>query len=167
MTPLGRCHCWWTFRSRWYYQPNSQHFCVDMNINNVVIFINFLFTKLWIFRKTKDFLIIGIDYLSRIWHHFLEFWILNALQLCSCLALWIFWYEHHWWVWCRRNARLAYLIIILVPLITIYSAFVFLNSCTCIVSMYIFVCFCCTSVFLLFRFSSYYNWIRQTRILST
>ena len=55
-------------------------------INNVVIFINFLFTKLLNFRKTKDFLIPGIDYLSHIWHNFLEFWILNALQLCSCLA---------------------------------------------------------------------------------
>ena len=28
-----------------YHQPSSQHFGVDMNINNVVIFINFLFTK--------------------------------------------------------------------------------------------------------------------------
>ena len=29
-----------------YLQPSSQHFGVDMNINYVVIFINFLFTKL-------------------------------------------------------------------------------------------------------------------------
>ena len=34
------------FRVRGYHQPSSQHFGVDMNINNVVIFINFLFTKL-------------------------------------------------------------------------------------------------------------------------
>ena len=91
-----------------YHQPSSQHFGVDMNINNVVIFINFLLSKLWIFRKTKDFLTPGIDYLSRIWHNFFEFRILNALQLCTCLALQIFWYERHWWVLCRRNARLAY-----------------------------------------------------------
>ena len=39
-------------------------------------------------RKTKDFPIQDIiDYLSRIWHNFLEVWILNALQLCTCLAL--------------------------------------------------------------------------------
>ena len=38
------------------------------------------------FRKTKDFLIPGIDYLSRIWHNFSEFWILNALQLCICFV---------------------------------------------------------------------------------
>ena len=49
---------------------NAQHFDVDMNFNYMVIFINFLFTKLWIFRKTKDFLTPGIDYLSRIWHSF-------------------------------------------------------------------------------------------------
>ena len=85
-TPLGPCLCWWTFRPRGYHQPSSQYFGVDMNINYVVIFINFLFTKLWIFRKTKDFLIPGVDYLSRIWHNFLEFWIPNALQLCIFLV---------------------------------------------------------------------------------
>ena len=63
----------------------------NMNINNVVILLHFLFTKLkFPIYKTEDFLIPGIDYLSRIWHHFLEFWILNALQLCTCLALYIF-----------------------------------------------------------------------------
>ena len=36
-----------------------------------------------------------LDYLSRIWHNFLEFWILNALQLCTCLALSIFRFERH------------------------------------------------------------------------
>ena len=56
-----------------------------MHINYMVIFINFLFTKLRIFRKTKDFLTPGVDYLSRIWHNFLEFWILNALQLFGIL----------------------------------------------------------------------------------
>ena len=53
-----------------------------MNINNVVIFINL--QNFEFFEKTKDFLIPDIDYLSRIWHNFLEFWILNALQLCTC-----------------------------------------------------------------------------------
>ena len=36
---------------------------------------------------TKDFLIPGIDYLIRIWHNIFEFWVFNALQLCTCLAL--------------------------------------------------------------------------------
>ena len=71
--------------------------------------------------KTKDFLVPGIDYFSHIWHNLLKFWILTALQICTCLALWIFWYVRHWWVLCRRNARLAYQIIIMVPLITIYT----------------------------------------------
>ena len=31
------------------------------------------------------------------------FWVLNALQLCTCLALNLFWSERHWWVLCRRN----------------------------------------------------------------
>ena len=39
------------------------------------------------FSKTKNFIIPGIDFLSRIWRNFLEFWILNALQFCTCLAL--------------------------------------------------------------------------------
>jgi len=38
------------------------------------------------FEKNKDFLTPGVDYLSHIWHNFLEFWILNALQLCIYLA---------------------------------------------------------------------------------
>ena len=60
------------------------HSGVDMNINNVVIFINFLLKKLWIFRQTKDFLI--PDYLSRVWHNFLEFWLLNdSLNMCAAL----------------------------------------------------------------------------------
>ena len=53
-----------------------------MNINNVIIFINFLIQNFEFFEKTNDFLVPGIDYLSRIWHNFLEFWILYALQLC-------------------------------------------------------------------------------------
>ena len=116
---------WFSLPMHRYHQPSSQHFGVEMNFNNVVIFINLLFTKLRILRKTKDFLIPGIDYLNRIWHHFLEFWILNALQLCTCLALKIFGYKRHWWVLHRRNARLAYKITILVPLITIYVIRIF------------------------------------------
>ena len=50
----------------------------DEYINYVVIFINFLFTKL---------LIPGKDYLSRTCIKFLVFWVLNAFQLCTCLAL--------------------------------------------------------------------------------
>ena len=42
--------------------------------NYMVIFQNkLLFAKVWIIRNIKDFLIPGIDYLSRIWHFFLEF----------------------------------------------------------------------------------------------
>ena len=91
-----------------------------------LFYINFPFTKLWILRKTTDFLIPGKDYLSRFWHNFLEFLVLNALQLCTCLALYLFWSERHWWVLCRRNSCVAYLIIILLPLITN-------DTCTCFV----------------------------------
>ena len=120
---LSIFYCW-TFRPRGYHQPSSQHFGVDMNINYVVTFINFLFRKLWIYRKPMDFLIPGIDNLGRIWHKFLECWILNALQLFTWLALQILRYDRHWWVLCGRNARLAYSIIILVRLITFfYCAF--------------------------------------------
>ena len=69
------------------YYVCSQHFSVDMNINYVVICINFLFTKLLILPINKDFFILEMDYLSRIWHNFLDFWILNALQFCTCLFL--------------------------------------------------------------------------------
>ena len=47
-------------------------------------------TKLWIFRNTKDFLIPEIDYLSRIWHNFLEFWVLNALHLFFFYFFWLY-----------------------------------------------------------------------------
>ena len=39
------------------------------------------------FLNTQDFLIPGIDYFSRIWYNVMEFWVFNALQLCTCLAL--------------------------------------------------------------------------------
>ena len=56
-----------------YHQPSSQHFGVDMNINYMVILINFLYKNLEFFEKTKDFHTPGVDYLSRIWHNVLEF----------------------------------------------------------------------------------------------
>ena len=37
-------------------QPSSQHFGVDRNNNDMVIFINFLFKNFEFYRKTKDFL---------------------------------------------------------------------------------------------------------------
>ena len=69
-------------------------------------------------RHTKDFRIQGIDYLSRIWHNLSEFRVLNAIQLCTCLAFYFVLSERHRWVLCRRNVQLAYKIIRLVPLIT-------------------------------------------------
>ena len=60
---------------------HSQNFGVDMNINHMVIFINFLLENFEFVDKTKDFHIPGIDYLGRIWHNFLKFWVINALQL--------------------------------------------------------------------------------------
>ena len=121
--PLGRCHCWWTFRPRGYLQPSSQHFSVDRNINYIqfVIFIKLLFAKVWISgKKSNDDLIPGINNLSRIWHNFLVLWVLNALQLYTCL-IFNFWYERHWRVLCRRNTRLTYQTINLVPLMTMYG----------------------------------------------
>ena len=74
--------------SRGYHRPRSQHFGVDMNINTVVIFINFLFTKL--FRKTKDFLTPDIDYLSRIWHIFWDFFL--SSMLFNFVLVWLYKY---------------------------------------------------------------------------
>ena len=71
-TPLGRYHCWWTDRG--YHHPSSQHFGVDKNINYMVILINFLLPNFELFRKSKDFLIPGIDNLSRICTTFWNFW---------------------------------------------------------------------------------------------
>ena len=44
-----------------------------------------MYTK--IFRKTKDFLIPGIDYHSRIWHNFLEFWV---TMLSNFVLVWLY-----------------------------------------------------------------------------
>ena len=65
---------------------SSQHFGVAMNINYMVIFINFLLQNFDIVF-TKDVLIIGIYYLSRIWHICLECLVLIDRQLCNCLTL--------------------------------------------------------------------------------
>ena len=69
-------------------QPSSQQFGVDMNINYVVTLINFLFTKIYFFRNTKDFLIPCINYISRIWNfgspmllNFYSFWLHNYFDL--------------------------------------------------------------------------------------
>ena len=44
------------FRLRGYHQPGSQHFDVDMNINYMVIFINFLLQNFECFEKIRIFL---------------------------------------------------------------------------------------------------------------
>lgn len=41
-------------------------------------------------RNVKDFLILGIDYLSSIWHTFLEFQVLTALQLYTNFSFSLF-----------------------------------------------------------------------------
>ena len=64
-----------------------------MNINNVVILINFLFTKLWkLFRKTKDFLfqaylslaLFGTtlwNFLSSMLYNFVLVWLYNYFDM--------------------------------------------------------------------------------------
>ena len=55
-----------------------------------------------------------------IWHNVFGILGPQCPPLCTCLALQLIWSECHWWdVLCRRNARLAYQIMILIPLITI------------------------------------------------
>ena len=93
------------------YSVGSRHFGFDVNLNHMVIFIYLLFANVRIILITKDFLILGIDNLSRIWHNFLEFWIINSLPLCTCMAFWLFLSERHWLLLCERHARLTCYII--------------------------------------------------------
>ena len=52
----------------------GNHYPLSCRINTLMI------------QNTKDFLIPGIDYRRRIWQNFLEFWVLKALQLCTCFG---------------------------------------------------------------------------------
>lgn len=58
----------------------------DMKINYNVNSINFLLTKLLMLRKTEDSLILGIDYLSRVWHNLFG---IESSFLFSFVFVWI------------------------------------------------------------------------------